>query len=81
MKGDPMERCVEVGRYIADNHCTVRQAAKHFGISKSTIHKDVAVWLKERNPEMYKQAMAVLKQNQAIRHIRGGEATRRKYKR
>lgn len=80
MNGEPMERCVEVGRYIADNHCTVRQAAEHFGISKSTVHKDVTERLVMSNPNVYKQAMAVLEQNWKMRHIRGGEATRRKYK-
>lgn len=81
MKGNPMERCVDVGRYIADNHCTVRQAAEHFGVSKSTVHKDISKRLAKRRPDVYEQAMAVLKHNRATRHIRGGEATRRKYQR
>ncbi len=70
---------MEIARYIIDNHTTVRQAAKHFGISKSTVHMDVVSRLEEINPGLAKEARSVLDVNKAERHIRGGMATREKY--
>ena len=67
---------MEIARYIIDNNTTVRQAAKHFGISKSTVHKDVTERLAQVNPSL---ARKVLDVNKSERHIRGGLATREKY--
>ena len=80
MKGVVEERAVELGEYILQNNATVRAAAKRFHISKSTVHKDVAERLQEVNPQLYGQVRHVLEVNKAQRHIRGGQATRRKYK-
>lgn len=79
MKGAVEERAVELGLYIIENDATVRAAAKKYGVSKSTVHKDVAERLKYLNPALYKQVKAVLEHNKAQRHIRGGMATREKY--
>ena len=73
------ERAMEIARYIIDNNTTVRQAAKHFGISKSTVHKDVTERLIQINPALAKEARKVLDTNKSERHIRGGMATREKY--
>ena len=78
MKGDPEERAVAVGRYIVQNHATVRRVAAEFGISKSTVWKDHAR-LRSRSPGLWAQVRAVMRKNKAERHLRGGEATRRKY--
>ena len=74
------ERAVILGEYILETGATVRAAAKVFGISKSTVHKDVTERLLGKNPQLYKQVQAVLEINKKERHIRGGMATRRKYK-
>jgi putative DeoR family transcriptional regulator (stage III sporulation protein D) len=66
--------------YIIEHNATVRDAAKHFGVSKSTVHKDLAERLRHIDRALYVQVRAVLEQNKAERHLRGGEATRRKYK-
>ena len=68
-----------IGEYIIEHSATVRSAAAHFGVSKSTVHKDVSVRLRETDHELYVRVKAVLDRNKAERHIRGGEATRRKY--
>ncbi|MGX7745661.1 sporulation transcriptional regulator SpoIIID [Rhodopseudomonas parapalustris] len=73
-------RCREIGQYIIDSGCTVRKAAKTFGVSKSTVHKDIVVRLPKLNPLVAKDAKAVLDSNKAERHIRGGIATHLKYK-
>ena len=73
------ERAMEIARYIIDNNTTVRQAAKHFGISKSTVHKDVTERLVQVNPSLAAEAHKVLDVNKSERHIRGGLATREKY--
>ena len=73
------ERVLETAEYIIENKATVRQCAKRFGISKSTVHKDVSERLKQINPQMASQARNVLDQNKKERHIRGGMATREKY--
>lgn len=70
---------MEIARYIIDNNTTVRQAAKHFGISKSTVHKDVTEHLVQVNPSLAAEARKVLDVNKSERHIRGGLATREKY--
>ena len=80
MKGAVEERVVELGEYILENGATVRAAAKKFHISKSTVHKDVAERLQSVNPQLYGEVRRVLEINKAQRHIRGGLATRRKYK-
>lgn len=80
MKGDPEERAVEVGRYIVASGATVRAAAKVFGVSKSTIWKDQAR-LKRQNPGLWAEVQEVVQKNKAERHLRGGEATRQKYRR
>ena len=74
------ERAVELGEYILENKATVRAAAKKFHISKSTVHKDVTSRLQEVNPFLYDQVREVLAVNKAQRHIRGGQATREKYR-
>ena len=79
MKGYIEERAMEIARYIIDNNTTVRQAAKHFGISKSTVHKDVTERLNQINPALAGQARQVLDVNKSERHMRGGMATREKY--
>ena len=73
------ERCVMLATYLIENNSTVRAVAAQFGISKSTVHKDITQTLKRVDPAVYKEARRVLEQNKSERHIRGGEATRRKY--
>ena len=73
------ERAVEVANYIIENNATVRQAAKQFGISKSTVHKDCAERLAQVNPNLANEVRKVLDVNKAERHIRGGLATKEKY--
>ena len=70
---------MEVARYIIENNSTVRQAAKQYGISKSTVHKDVAERLPSIKSELAKQAREILELNKSERHIRGGLATKEKY--
>lgn len=74
------ERACELAVYIIENKSTVRKAAKHFGISKSTVHKDLTERLKSVSPSLFAEVRGILDQNKAERHIRGGMATRRKYK-
>lgn len=74
------ERAVEIACYIIEHKATVRQAAGKFGVSKSTIHKDVTERLIQINPSLAMQARKVLDMNKSERHIRGGLATREKYK-
>ncbi len=80
MKGNIEERACQMAQYIIENRATVRSAARAFGISKSTVHKDLAERLPAFNRSLYLQVKAVLDENKAQRHIRGGIATRRKYK-
>ena len=79
MKGNVEERAVRLGEYIIENRSTVRESAKAFGISKSTVHKDLTSRLPRLNSGLYKEVRAVLDVNKEERHIRGGEATRIKY--
>ena len=78
--GTVEDRCVLLARHIIENKATVRSTAKQFNISKSTVHKDVSERLKKVNPAMYILVKKVLDVNKQERHIRGGMATRRKYK-
>ena len=80
MREDIERRAAELALYIIENGATVRDAAKHFGISKSTVHKDLTDRLQRVNGQLYAQARTVLEQNKAERHLRGGEATRKKYR-
>ena len=73
------ERAIELARYIIDSKDTVRGAAKKFGISKSTVHKDVSERLKKIKPSLEMQVRIILDENKAERHIRGGMATKLKY--
>ena len=73
------ERAVAIANYIIDYHATVRQTAKKFGISKSTVHKDVTERLETINKTLARQARKVLDINKSERHIRGGMATKEKY--
>ena len=74
------QRACDLAVFIIDNRANVRSAAKRFGISKSTVHKDLTERLPRVNPGLYKQVRLLLDINKAERHIRGGLATRRKYK-
>lgn len=74
------ERACELALYLIENRTTVRAAAKKFGVSKSTVHKDLSERLPLYNRTLYLQAKEILEENKAQRHIRGGMATRRKYK-
>ncbi len=80
MKGNIEERAGELALYIIENKATVRAAAAKFGISKSTVHKDLSERLPTFNKPLYLQVKEVLEENKAERHIRGGIATRKKYK-
>lgn len=73
------ERCVIMASYMLENESTVRAVAKRFGISKSTVHKDVTQNLKIVNPELYKKVQELLEKNKQERHLRGGEATKQKF--
>lgn len=73
------ERAMAVACYIIEHNATVRQAAKQFGISKSTVHKDITERLEQINPGLAREARKVLDVNKSERHIRGGLATREKY--
>ena len=73
------QRAIEIANYIIDNNATVRQAAKQFGVSKSTVHKDITDRLEQINPALANDARLVLNVNKSERHIRGGLATREKY--
>ena len=79
MKGYIEERAVETAKYIVETQSTVRQTAQKFGISKSTVHKDVTERLVQINPVLAQEARKVLDVNKSERHIRGGMATKEKY--
>jgi len=74
------ERCVILAEYLIENKSTVRAVAREFGISKSTVHKDITQILKKIDLSLYNDAKAVLEINKQERHLRGGEATKKKYK-
>ena len=77
--GNVERRSVELAHYIIETKSTVRATAAVFGISKSTVHNDVTKRLEIANPMLYKQVKAILEENKAERHIRGGLATKEKY--
>ena len=79
MKFNVEERVYELAEYIIENRSTVRAAAKRFGISKSTVHKDVTDRLREMDRTLYLKVREILLENKKERHIRGGMATRQKY--
>ncbi|MBQ7315146.1 MAG: sporulation transcriptional regulator SpoIIID [Clostridia bacterium] len=79
MQHDGKERCEELAEYVIETTATVRAAAAHFGISKSTVHKDLTYKLKHYNRRLYAEVKKVLDKNKSERHLRGGEATRQKY--
>lgn len=74
------KRVLDVGRYILNTESTVRQAAREFNVSKSTVHKDVTERLPDVSKGLYRRIKRILDKNKAERHIRGGEATRKKYR-
>ncbi len=80
MKSDTDKRVLKEGRYIAETGATVRQCAKEFGISKSTIHTDVTNRLGGIDKDLCEKVRRVLDKNKTERHLRGGEATKKKYK-
>ena len=80
MKDNLNERACKLAVYMIETNATVRSAAGHFGISKSTVHKDLTQRLQQCNPPLYSQVRDILDVNKQERHIRGGMATRRKYK-
>ena len=73
------DRCEAIAEYVIETEDTVRGAALHFGISKSTVHKDLTEKLKYINPVLHQSAKEILDKNKSERHLRGGEATRKKY--
>lgn len=80
MKDYIEERVLEVARYIIESKDTIRKTAKVFGVSKSTIHKDMTERLPKINPTIAEQTYTILELNKSERHIRGGKATKLKYK-
>jgi putative DeoR family transcriptional regulator (stage III sporulation protein D) len=74
------ERVLDVARYIIESKATIRKTARMFGVSKSTVHKDVTERLPKINPQIAKEAKEILDLNKSERHIRGGKATKLKYK-
>lgn len=80
MKGLPEERTIRLAQYMVEQNATVRQTAARFGISKSTVHKDITTRLRGLNSVLYAQVQAVLRINKQERHIRGGRATQAKYR-
>ena len=73
------DRAIIIGRHIVETGDTVRAAADKFGVSKSTVHKDVSYRLEYINPALWREVKTVLEKNKSERHLRGGEATRQKY--
>ena len=81
MRDDLETRARELAVYLIERRTTIRDAAKHFSVSKSTVHKDLSERLKEIDRSLYVQVKEILEQNKAERHLRGGAATRRRYSR
>ena len=79
MDESTQRRCITVAQYMLEHRATVRQAAAKFGLSKSSVHKDMSVRLPKINAKLARQVAALLEYNKAVRHLRGGEATRRRY--
>ena len=80
MNPDIEHRAVDLAHYIIDKKATVRSAAKHFGVSKSTVHKDITERLKNINKNLANEVRKILDENKAERHLRGGMATKNKYR-
>lgn len=74
------DRTIRIGHYVVETRQTVRKIAKEFGVSKSTVHKDLTERLPQINVELAKQVKEILEYHKSVRHIRGGEATREKYR-
>lgn len=81
MNGYLVKRVIEIAEYIVENNCTVREAAKAYGVSKSTVHKDCSERVYELDRELYKKVSKVLARNLAERHLRGGLATKQRFER
>lgn len=81
MKDSVEERALTLGVYIAEHNATVRAAAQHYGVGKSTVHKDVTGRLQRISPALYHDVRLILERNKSERHLRGGMATKRKYQR
>ena len=79
IKGEIRERCEILADYLVRNRATVRSTARHYGVSKSTVHKDLTEKLLRVNPGLYAEVKEILNINKAERHLRGGEATKQKY--
>ena len=79
MRDDLERRARELAVYLIERRTTIRDVAKHFSVSKSTVHKDLSERLKEIDRSLYVQVKEILEQNKAERHLRGGDATKRKY--
>ena len=79
MRDDLETRARELAVYLIERRTTIRDAAKHFSVSKSTVHKDLSERVKEIDRSLYVQVKEILEQNKAERHLRGGDATKRKY--
>ena len=79
MRDDLERRARELAVYLIERRTTIRDAAKHFSVSKSTVHKDLSERLKEIDRSLYVQVKEILELNKAERHLRGGDATKRKY--
>ena len=79
MRDDLERRARELAVYLIERRTTIRDAAKHFSVSKSTVHKDLSERLREIDRSLYVQVKDILAQNKAERHLRGGDATKRKY--
>ena len=79
MRDDLERRARELAVYLIERRTTIRDAAKHFSVSKSTVHKDLSEQLREIDRSLYVQVKEILEQNKAERHLRGGDATKRKY--
>lgn len=80
MREEISQRAIELALYIIENDATVRDAARRFGVSKSTVHKDLTERLRGVDRQLYARARTVLERNKAERHLRGGEATRKKFR-
>ena len=81
MDEDILRRCVSVAQHMLETRATVRKAAAHFGLSKSSVHKDMCVRLPQIDARLAREVALLLEYNKAVRHLRGGEATRRRYER
>jgi len=80
MRQEIRDRTMELGRYMIATGCTVRQAAEKFGMSKSSVHKDVHERLAHIHPGLYEEVKEILDYHHAVRHLRGGAATRRRWR-